>query len=573
MMSLNFTSFFCVNKREQNTSPDAGSERSPNSEAVHPDPATFRIGFTVQAVLLLLALGLLLIASLLVPTVQGQSSSETITIGVAGIWHESNSFTEQKTTLEHFSPRFDATPEERLERLYGHRTASNREAGYIAAAEEMDVELYPGFMAGATPMGPVTDEAFERMLTALIASLKEGPELDGIILHLHGAMVVESYPSGDEEIVRRVREAFGEEMPIAVTHDFHANITEATVELSDILITFKENPHVDTYDRGYQAVDVLSRMIRGEVDPVQRIVKPPMVYNIVFQSTFNPPLLPIVDESKALEENPDVLVASVSGGYQYADVPGMGPSVVIVTDGDPGLAQSEAERLGEMLWESRHDTVLEEPEPAEAVRMAMEHEGRPVLLIDMGDNIGGGSAGDSTFLLEELLSQEAEGFVMVIYDPEAFAVAEQAGVGESFDFQVGGKTDEMHGDPVRIQGSVRSLHVGRYVEPEVRHGGGRYWSMGKTAVIHLEGSTLDEPNLVLLTNQRSSPNSAHQLISNGVYVDRQKIIVAKGAIAPRAAYEPIVSLMIPVDSPGATAVNPFWFEYEHVREGLFGMPE
>ncbi|MGM0505708.1 MAG: M81 family metallopeptidase [Bacteroidota bacterium] len=572
-MTFDLTSILRVNKSTQQSVHSAENRSFSGLHETASDPGAFRIGFTAQAVLLLLALSLLLIASLLTPTVHAQSSSESLTIGVAGIWHESNSFTEQSTTLEHFGVDLEATAEERLDRLYSHESASNREAGYIAESREQGVSLYAGLMAGATPMGPVTDHAFETMLDRLIETLQEGPELDGIILHLHGAMVVESYPSGDEEIVRRVRDAFGEEMPIVVTHDFHANITEETVALSDVLITFKENPHVDTYDRGVQAVNVLSRMIRGEVDPVQRIVKPPMVYNIVFQSTFNEPLLPIVDESKELEENPNVLAASVSGGYQYADVPGMGPSVVIVTDGDPGLAQNEAERLGEMLWETRHETVLNEPQPEEAVREAMAHEGRPVLLIDMGDNIGGGSAGDSTFLLEELLRQNAEGFVMVIYDPEAYAVAEEAGVGESFDFQVGGKTDQTHGDPVRIQGSVRSLHEGRYVEPEVRHGGGRYWNMGNTAVIHLEGSSLDEPNLVLLTTERSSPNSAHQLISNGVYVERQKIIVAKGAIAPRAAYEPIVSLMIPVDSPGATAVNPEWFEYEDVRDGLFGMPE
>jgi microcystin degradation protein MlrC len=97
--------------------------------------------------------------------------------------------------------------------------------------------------------------------------------------------------------------------------------------------------------------------------------------------------------------------------------------------------------------------------------------------------------------------------------------------------------------------------------------------MGHTAVIQVEGSTLDEPNLLLLTTRRSSPNSIHQLISNGIYVERQKILVAKGAIAPRAAYEPVSSIIISVDSPGATAVNPAYFEYKNVRAGLFGMEQ
>ncbi len=491
-------------------------------------------------------------------------------IGVAGIWHESNSFSSRMTTLEEFSSHnYLGQPEDYFERANTQTIA----AGYIEGAKRFGLTLYPVLSTGAVPMGPVTDHAFHTLLEKILEQLQAGPALDGILLDLHGAMVVESYPSGDEEIVRRVREAFGPEMPIVVTHDFHANITRKTVEYSDVLITYKENPHVDTFDRGLQAAEIMAMIVRDEINPVQTIEKPPMVYNIVFQSTFREPLLPITSESKRLEENDKILAVSVAGGYQYADVPGMGPSVVVVTDNDPELADREARRLSDMLWETRHATVLDKPNPADAVKMAMEHDGRPVLLIDMGDNIGGGSTGDSTFLLEELLRQNAQGWVMVIADPEAYEVAEKAGIGETFDFAVGGKTDSMHGDPVQIKGHVRSLHLGQYIEPEVRHGGGRYWNMGHTAVIHLEGSTLDEPNLLLLTTRRSSPNSAHQLISNGIYVERQKIIVAKGAIAPRAAYEPIASLIIPVDSPGVTAVNPARFEYKHIREGLFGITD
>ncbi len=491
-------------------------------------------------------------------------------IGVAGIWHESNSFSSRKTTLDEFHPsNYLGQSEDYFERANTQTIA----AGYIEGAKHFGLELIPGLSTGAIPMGPVTDHAFNVMMDEILSHLRRIPELDGILLDLHGAMIVESYPSGDEEIVRRVREAFGPKMPIVVTHDFHANITPEIVKYSDVLITYKENPHIDTFDRGFQAAEIMAKIVRGEVEPVQVVLKPPMVYNIVFQSTFDEPLLPVTSESKIVEEHEKVLAVSVAGGYQYADVPAMGPSVVVVTDNDRNLAEKEAQRLSDMLWETRHQTILDNPQPAEAVKQAMEHEGRPVLLIDMGDNIGGGSAGDSTFLLEELLKQNAQGWVMVIADPEAYEVAVNAGIGEPFDFEVGGKTDDMHGESVRVQGHVRSLHIGQYIETEIRHGGGRYWDMGHTAVIHLDGSTLDEPNLLLLTTRRSSPNSAHQLISNGVYIERQKIIVAKGAIAPRAAFEPLTSLMIPVDSPGVTAVNPAWFEYKHIRQGLFGIED
>ena len=191
--------------------------------------------------------------------------------------------------------------------------------------------------------------------------------------------------------------------------------------------------------------------------------------------------------------------------------------------------------------------------------------------MDTGDNIGGGSAGDATFLLSELLHQKASGWVVVIADREANAAAFKAGVGGVFEQMVVGKTDKIHGEPVRITGKVKSLHDGSYVEPEVRHGGGRYKEMGLTSVIEVEGSTRDLPNLLLLTDRPTSPNSLHQLISKGVYPQRQRILVAKGTTAPRAAYEPIAAQIIEVNTGGATDVNPDRFTFKYVRRPLFGL--
>jgi microcystin degradation protein MlrC len=243
----------------------------------------------------------------------------------------------------------------------------------------------------------------------------------------------------------------------------------------------------------------------------------------------------------------------------------------VVTNNDPALAQEEAQRLSDMLWATRERILLRLPGPADAVKEAMQSSKFPVVLMDMGDNIGGGSAGDSTFILSELLKQKAEGWVMTIADREAAQAAFRAGVGKLFDMRVGGKTDKLHGDPVDVRGRIKSLHDGKYIETEIRHGGGRYYDMGFTAVIEVAGSTHEMPNLLLLTTERSSPNSLHQLISNGVYPERQRILVAKGAIAPRTAYEPIAGRIIEVDSGGVTAVNPTRFVYGRVRRPLLGL--
>jgi microcystin degradation protein MlrC len=489
-------------------------------------------------------------------------------IAVAGISHESNSFNPAKTGLVEFR-RVRFTPGEKALKELAQR--NDMLAGYAEGALRHGLDLYPTVIAGASPKGPVTDEAFNRLMAEILEQLKKAPKLDGLLLENHGAMVVESYPQGDAEMVRRLREALGPALPIVVTHDFHANVSPEIVRDSTVLITYKENPHIDTKERGIQAARIMAGIVSGKLKPVQVVAKPEMLYNIVYQYTRREPLLPIVQESRRLEQDPRILAVSVSAGYQYADSPAMGPSVTVVTDNDQALARREADRLAQMLWNTRDKLALNLPDPAEAVRQAMAAEKFPVALMDMGDNIGGGSAGDSTFILGELLKQKAQGWVVAIADREAVQTAMRSGIGGVFEQGVGGKTDRLHGEPVRVRGRVKSLHDGKFIETEVRHGGGRYHDQGFTAVIEVEGSTPDLANLLMLTSERGSPNSLHQLISCGIYPERQRILVAKGAIAPRAAYEPIAARIIEVDSPGATAVNPARFTYTRVRRPLFGL--
>lgn len=492
-------------------------------------------------------------------------------IGVGGVMHETNTFNPHKTTIADFEQGIGAAGILRGPAiLKAAENGSSTISGYLEGAAKFNLELYPTLTAGPQTVGTVTDEAFNTLVNEMVQKLKSGPKLDGILLSLHGTMVAESYPHADAEVVKRVRQAFGKDMPVVVTHDFHANVSEEIVALSNALVTYKENPHLDAKECGLRAASIIAGMVRGQVRPTQAIAKPPMLYNLVFQNTFHGPMKPTVDESKRLEQNPKILAASVPGGYQWADIPAMGPSVIIVTDNDPALAEREAKRLADMLWATRDKLKLSLPTPAQAVRAAMQETKFPVTLMDTGDNIGGGSAGDSTFILQELVEQKAQGWVVALADGEATDAAFRAGASGAFDMTVGGKTDNMHGTPVRIRGRVKGLNDGRFVEPQVRHGGVRYWDMGPTAVIEVEGSTRDLPNILLLTRKRIIPFSIHQLTSCGVYPERQRILVAKGTVAPRAAYEPVSAKIIEVDSGGATAVNPARFTFRNIRPNLFG---
>jgi microcystin degradation protein MlrC len=488
-------------------------------------------------------------------------------IAVGGLSAESNSLYPRAL------PMRESTPVPREQWLDQASRESTVASGIVAVAGKLGLDIHPVLQARAGSLGYVEKKSFNANLDKLIGQLKTtNPPFDGVILILHGAMVVDGYPHGDAEVVRRVRAAMGKSFPIVVTHDFHSNVAQEIVDNSDALITYKENPHLDPKERGTQAATIIAGMVAGRLKPVQVLVKPPMIVNIVYQDTFHAPYKPIVDESRRLEKtNPKILAVSVPGGYQWADVPAMGPSVIVVTDNDRALAEREAKRLSEMLWNLRDKLVFRVPDAAAAVKQASQSAKFPVVLMDTGDNIGGGSAGDGTFLLSELVRQNASGWVVVIADRDANAAAFKAGVGGAFEQMVGGKTDKIHGEPVRIAGRVKSLHDGRYVEPEVRHGGGRYKEMGLTSVIEVEGSTRDLPNLLLLTDRPTSPNSLHQLISNGVYPERQRILVAKGTTAPRAAYEPIAARIIEVNTGGATDVNPDRFTFKNVRRPLFGL--
>ena len=479
------------------------------------------------------------------------------TIAIGGIMHESNTFSNVPTDFEAFSQTIGN------DLLSVWKGTHHEMGGFIQGAVEQDFKVYPALMATATPAGPVTDVAFDKLTDMLVQQLKAVPKLDGVLLALHGAMVVESYPDGDGEVLKRLRETFGESLPIVVTLDHHANVSQRMVDKSTALVIYKTNPHIDQRQRGMQAAELMARILINEVIPTQALAKPSMILNILYQNTSAEPMRTIINNAQHIEKDSNVLVANVAAGYPYADVPEIGPSFVVVTDNTPQLAQSRADQLAGMLWDVRDQLTLNLPDASDAVKKAISSPEHPIILVEMGDNIGGGSPGDSTFILAELLRQKASGFVVVLCDHESVQTCIQAGVGNEVSLKVGGKADNLHGDPVAISGSVRLIHDGHFIETEPRHGGQKYHTQGLTSVVAVGDS------LVVLTSKRQTPFSLQQLLSLGINPKAMRMIVVKAAIAYRAAYEPIAGEIIEVGTPGLTAVNPLHFRYENVRRPLF----
>ncbi len=478
-------------------------------------------------------------------------------IGIASLSHESNTFASFATTYEDF--RF-VRGQEIIEQ---YRPTFHEVGGFIAGAEAYGYEIVPLMGAVATPAGAVEAETYESLLDELLGLIRDAMPLDGLLLGLHGAFVAENFPQGDGETTRRVRELVGPDFPVVVTHDYHGNVPPQLVEDATALIIYKTCPHVDQRERGLQAAELITRTVRGEVRPVSSIAKPELVYNIAFHNTNMRPMKPVMDAAIELEGQPGILATSVAAGYQYADVPWMGPCVVVVADGDQGLADREAQRLADLMWSLRDELLPDIPKPAEAVAMAIASEEKPVSMMEMGDNIGGGSAGDSTFVLEELLGQGANDWVVALYDPEAVEACAAAGIGARLTLPVGGKVDDEHGPTLTVEGTVRTLHDGKFIETERRHGGGRDWDQGLTAVLAAGGG------LLVLDSRRTPPMSFNQLRSVGIIPEQQEIFVAKGSVAPRAAYEPVSARIIEVDSGGATSISRPPEDFRLARQGLY----
>jgi microcystin degradation protein MlrC len=476
-------------------------------------------------------------------------------IAIGGIMHESNTFAPLLADRRRFE---EGSWTRGAALLDNWREAHHEIGGFLAGAEPLGYEPVPTVMAWATPAGPVEDDVLDEVV-AEIGDLARG-SADGLLLALHGAMVTERHADADGEVLRRLRAKLGPGLPIVATLDYHANVSTAMLEHADAMIGYQTYPHVDQRAKGLAAAEMMVRIVRREIRPVAALAKPPLLVPLLGQETDREPMRTLIGAARAAERRPGMLSTSVMAGFPYADVPEMGPSVIAVADGDRSFARDVADELAARMWEVRQEFHVPCPDPSEAVRLALQSHPKPVVLVDLGDNVGGGSAGDGTVLLAELIRSGAGDAVVVLYEPEGVAAAVAAGIGGPFERTVGGRVDRVHGEPIAVRGVVRSLHEGTWVEDLPRHGGRRFNHQGATAVIELDG-----PILLVLNSLRTPPFSLGQITSLGIEPMNQAILVVKAAVAYKAAYGPIAGQVIEVDTPGLTSLDLSRFNYRRAR--------
>jgi microcystin degradation protein MlrC len=482
-------------------------------------------------------------------------------LAALGFSHETNTFSTVPTDYALFESTGIFRGDELVRQFGGSQTTMS---GFLAAGSRPGTEVVPLFFAHAHPFGTITRDAFERLASEMLDCLRAGGPWDGVLLALHGAAVAEDHPDADGELLRRVRELVGPAVPIGAAHDMHANLSPQMIEYATITTVYQSNPHLDARERALECADLVIRTLRGEIRPVQVLEMPPLVVNILKQFTGEEPMRGLVDTGRAAREGRHLLSASVVEGYPYADVWEMGMSFLAIADGDQTTARAAARDMAEKAWQRRADLQGQAASPEAALRRADSADGGPIVLMDVGDNIGGGSPADSTILLAEARRQGVRSFLQTLCDPEAVQVCIAAGVRSEVTLPLGAKTDDRHGRPVTVTGRVRTISDGRFEDPRPTHGGFRFFDGGPTVRLDTtEGHTL------VLTSKRVGNTSIQQMYALGIRPEDYRVVVAKGVISPRPAYAPIAAEIILVDTPGVTSADLSRFEYRHRRRPLY----
>lgn len=484
-----------------------------------------------------------------------------VRLALVGIAHETNTYSDVPADLAAFAAGGILRGDEIVAM---HATAQTTVAGFLEAGTAPGVEVVPLLYTTTGPCGTITADAFETVVGEMVALVRDGGPWDGVLLAQHGAAVSADFPDADGEVAVRVRAIVGPDVPVGMALDMHGNVSHRMVEATTVMTIYRTNPHVDARVRARECADLVVRTIRGEIAPVQRLETPPMIINIVKQYTGEEPMASVVADSLAVEAWPGILSTSVAEGYPYADVAEMGMAFLAIADGDADLAARGATWMASRAWERRAAFVGDTPTPEEAIASAASAPYGPVVVMDVGDNIGGGGPADSTFLLEIAMRQGTRDYLQSMYDPAAVRACVAAGVGATVTLEVGGHTNARHGRPVPFTGTVRAITDGRWEDWRPTHGGQRFFDAGTMAVVEGAGNVT-----VVLTTNRCGNTSIEQMYSCGVRPERKQVVVAKGVVSPRPAYQPIAAEIILANTAGVTSADLHSFEYARRRPSLY----
>jgi microcystin degradation protein MlrC len=417
-----------------------------------------------------------------------------------------------------------------------------------ARAEAMGWQVHEGLATFAQPSGTTVRAVYESLRDELLAGLRAALPVDVVLLSLHGAMVADGYDDCEGDLLARVREIVGPEVIVGAELDPHCHLTQAMLDAAHHLVTFKEYPHIDSAERAEEVFEIAADALQGRARPVMAMFDCRMLG--VFRTPVEP-MKSFVSRMQSFERQGGILSVSLAHGFPWADVEDVGARMLVVADGDPQAAAALAEKLGMELFAMREQTLTALITPGQLVdHVRAAPPGRPIVAADTADNAGGGAPSDATFILQTLIDRRAASagpiLLGLLWDPMAFAIAEEAGVGATLMLRLGGKSGPVSGDPVDLKATVRGL---------AHDCTQSFGKAAKAATGNLAWLQTEHGIDIVVNTQRTQlfdPDAFDKLdLDCGAY----RLIVVKSTQHFYAGFAPIASEVLYVTAPGGVMVD------------------
>jgi len=399
--------------------------------------------------------------------------------------------------------------------------------------------VHESLHAYAQPAGTVSRRVYEEIRDKILEDLSASGPVDAVLLYLHGAMVAEGYDDCEADIVTRVRQIVGRDVKIGIELDLHGHLDQTLVNHADLIVIFKTYPHIDHNDRAAELFDLMQRTLAGEINPKMSLFDCKIMG--LFPTTRPGPMPKFVEDMIAAERSEAILSLSLNHGFPWADVPLAGANMLAITDGDPELADEMAVKFGRYFYRIRHEAALEFTSMDEAIALAVENSGKPILLADVSDQTGGGAPGDTCHMVRAFLEAGIDRATFgPIWDPAAIEICFQLGVGARTWLRIGGKFEPQSGPPLDIDAEIVFLQRDSSQESD----GMEDVPIGDVAVLKCNGIE------IVLTSIRTNVFSPGFFTQHGITLTDKKVIGVKNLYKHTDIFAPLVQAQYYVSTPG-----------------------
>ncbi|HEY2892359.1 MAG TPA: M81 family metallopeptidase [Dongiaceae bacterium] len=447
---------------------------------------------------------------------------------IAGFDTETNTFAPIPTGIRGFEEGFMA-----------HGDATRQEANYHSVqlhvwrklAEARNWQVVESLSTYAEPGGTIVRSVYERLRDEILADLKKAMPVDVVLLALHGAMVAEGYDDCEGDLIAKVRAIVGPDVIVGAELDLHCHVSDMMVREANLLVAYKEYPHVDIHIRADELFKLAADAAMGKTKPTMAAFDCRMINTY---RTTEQPLRGFVDKMMAMEGKNGVLSVSLSHCFPWADVPDIGAKTIVITDGDPSKATALAADLGKEFFGLRHKIAPKFLLLDEALEEALALEGKPIVIADVADNAGGGAPGDNTAFLRRVLERGIRDVASGFYwDPMAVKFCQEAGVGATFNLRLGGKMGPTSSMPLDIRVTVRAL-----ADSVTQRFGDAPVNLGASAWITTEGVDL------VVNSLRTQVFHPEGFTKLGIDLSQRKIVVVKSTQHFHAGFAPIAKKIL-----------------------------